>query len=55
MIEENELKEKWESVLKMVEGRFGEQIDEQTILYIIGLQELNKPHTVFSALITFVL
>ncbi|HEY9082421.1 MAG TPA: hypothetical protein VIN73_03750 [Vicingaceae bacterium] len=47
MIEENELKEKWENVLKMVEDRFGEQIDEQTILYIIGLQELNKPHTVF--------
>ena len=47
MIEENELKEKWENVLRMVENRFEEKLDEHTILYIIGLQELNKPHTVF--------
>lgn len=30
----------WEKVSQMIESRFGEQLDEQTILFIIGLQEL---------------
>ncbi|MBL4670338.1 MAG: hypothetical protein HRT73_07295 [Flavobacteriales bacterium] len=38
----NDLEEKWNSVQKMVFKRFGEKLDEQTILFIIGLQELGK-------------
>ncbi len=34
--------EKWEKVQQLVEQRFGEVLDEQTILFIIGLQELGK-------------
>ena len=32
----------WEKVQQLVTERFGEALDEQTILFIIGLQELNK-------------
>ena len=32
----------WDKVGQMVEQRFGEKLDEQTILFIIGLQELGK-------------
>lgn len=46
-MEENVLQEKWEKVLAKVANRFGEELDEHTILYIIGLQELNKPHQVY--------
>lgn len=37
---DDELKEKWLKVQKMVFKRFGEKLDEQTILFVIGLQEL---------------
>ncbi|MBL4592638.1 MAG: hypothetical protein JKX68_02355 [Flavobacteriales bacterium] len=37
-----ELKEKWLLVEEMLQQRFGEKIDEQTILFVIGLQELGK-------------
>ena len=36
------LKNKWKKVEEFVEQRFGEKLDEQTILFIIGLQELGK-------------
>lgn len=39
---ETELAKKWLEVEKMVFRRFGEKLDEQTILFIIGLQELGK-------------
>jgi hypothetical protein len=39
---ETELANKWLEVEKMVFRRFGEKLDEQTILFIIGLQELGK-------------
>ena len=39
---ENNLAEEWLKVEKMVFKRFGEKLDEQTILFIIGLQELGK-------------
>ena len=38
----DELKESWREVEEFVELRFGEKLDEQTILFIIGLQELGK-------------
>ena len=39
---ENDLAKDWLQVEKMVFKRFGEKLDEQTILFIIGLQELGK-------------
>ncbi|MGB0887052.1 MAG: hypothetical protein ACPGSL_02915 [Vicingaceae bacterium] len=39
---ETELTKRWLAVEKMVFRRFGEKLDEQTILFIIGLQELGK-------------
>jgi hypothetical protein len=39
---DDELKNKWKKVEEFVEDRFGERLDEQTILFIIGLQELGK-------------
>jgi hypothetical protein len=36
------LQEDWKKVEAMVLDRFGEKLDEQTILFIIGLQELGK-------------
>ncbi len=38
----NNVAEGWLKVEKMVFKRFGEKLDEQTILFIIGLQELGK-------------
>lgn len=42
-----ELAEKWLAVQKMVFKRFGEKLDEQTILFIIGLQELGKEEAAY--------
>jgi hypothetical protein len=42
---ETELAKNWLAVEKMVFKRFGEKLDEQTILFIIGLQELSKEET----------
>ena len=39
---EEALAKRWLNVEKMVFRRFGEKLDEQTILFIIGLQELGK-------------
>jgi len=42
---DDDLKNKWNKVEEMVQQRFGEKLDEQTILFIIGLQELGKSNT----------
>jgi hypothetical protein len=41
-----ELTKEWKKVEEFVQKRFGELLDSQTILFIIGLQELglNKPN-----------
>lgn len=39
---EIELDKKWKQVELFVKERFDEMIDQQTILFIIGLQELGK-------------
>ena len=39
---DNTLIAEWKKVETFIESRFGELIDEQTILFIIGLQELGK-------------
>ncbi|PCJ27227.1 MAG: hypothetical protein COA97_04485 [Flavobacteriales bacterium] len=38
----NTIEARWRNVQKLVYHRFGEKLDEQTILFIIGLQELGK-------------
>ena len=37
---DKELNESWKKIEEMVETRFGEKLDTQTILFVIGLQEL---------------
>ena len=41
------LNEKWKDVERLISERFGEKLDMQTILFIIGLQELGKGQTNF--------
>lgn len=41
---EMDINKEWEKVKLFVQNRFGETLDIQTILYIIGLQELGKNH-----------
>ena len=44
---EETLIQEWNKVNTMVEERFGEKLDEQTILFLIGLQELGIKDQVF--------
>ena len=39
---DKDINEEWLAVQKIVFKRFGEKLDEQTILFVIGLQELGK-------------
>jgi len=38
----NDLNKKWIKVEQMVFRKFGEKLDQQSILFIIGLQELGN-------------
>ena len=40
--------QEWKKIEAFIEERFGERIDEQTILFVIGLQELGKHDRNFS-------
>jgi len=44
MSRDNQLKEEWESVVKFLSDKFadGEKMDLDSIIYIIGVQELGK-------------
>jgi hypothetical protein len=42
MIRDTELEEKWERVLEKLKPNFGEGLDIQAILFLIGVQELGK-------------
>lgn len=42
------IKDSWEKVEIMIESRFGEKLDVQSIVFIIGLQELNKPYAKYT-------
>jgi hypothetical protein len=42
---EKKLADEWREIEKMVYRRFGEKLGEQTILFIIGLQELGMTDT----------
>jgi len=39
-----ELEKKWRDTVKDISQNFGEELDLQSILFLIGLQELNKGH-----------
>lgn len=39
---EETLDQSWKKVVAMLEGRFGEDLDMQAILFLIGLQELGQ-------------
>lgn len=43
-----ELTIKWQKVQTLIKNRFGENLDIQTILFIIGLQELGKSFQTYS-------
>jgi len=45
---DEELIHDWEKVEEFIEQRFGERVDEQTILFVIGLQELGINNRNFS-------
>ena len=42
-----ELEEEWQNVLKRVRSQFGEDIELQGVLFLIGVHELGKGHQVF--------
>jgi hypothetical protein len=42
-MEKDELREKWRKVEELTKERFGEILDVQDIVFIIGLQELGLP------------
>lgn len=43
-----EFQKKWDELQKKIAVRFGEKLDVQAILFIIGLQELGKNATKFT-------
>ncbi len=42
-MEKDELREKWQKVEQLTKERFGEVLDVQDIIFVIGLQELGLP------------
>ena len=42
MLDDPILKSRWEQLNRLLQKRFSEQLDIQTIIYIIGLQELGR-------------
>ena len=48
IIEGSELKTEWEALIKKLEEQFGEIPDVQTILFLIGVQELGRGYQKFS-------
>ncbi|MBG44466.1 MAG: hypothetical protein CL530_10920 [Aequorivita sp.] len=49
MARDEQLKERWEAVVKMLSDRFadGEVLDLDAIIYLIGVQELGQLHRKF--------
>ncbi len=49
MARDEELKERWEAVVKLLGNRFadGEKLDLDAIIYLIGVQELGQLHRKF--------
>ena len=47
MLKDEELENKWNAVLKKLEPTFGEGLDMQAVLFLIGVQELGKGYSKF--------
>lgn len=49
MARDEQLKERWEAVVKLLSNRFadGEVLDLDAIIYLVGLQELGQIHRKF--------
>lgn len=45
---ENELNKSWKEVLVKLEKQFGEELDLQAILFLIGVQEIGKGYRKFT-------
>lgn len=45
---DSEIEKNWEIILKELRELFGEDIDVQAVLFLIGVQELGKGHQQFS-------
>ncbi len=43
-----EFQKKWDELQQKIKARFGEELDVQSILFVIGLQELGKNATKFT-------
>ena len=41
---DNEFENKWKALLTELSSSYGEELDMQAVIFIIGLQELNKNH-----------
>ena len=42
-----EIEKEWQMVLSRIRSQFGEDLDLQTVLFLIGVQELGKGHKNF--------
>ncbi len=47
ILKDEELENKWNEVLKKLEPTFGEGLDMQAVLFLIGVQELGKGYSKF--------
>ena len=47
ILKDEELENKWNEVLKKLEQTFGEGLDMQAVLFLIGVQELGKGYSKF--------
>ena len=47
ILKDEELENKWNEVLKKLEPTFGEGLDMQSVLFLIGVQELGKGYSKF--------
>ena len=45
---DKEFEDKWYEVVRLVESRFGGDVDLQSIVFLIGVQELGKGYREFS-------
>jgi len=52
MARDEELKQRWQQVVDKLSAQFadGEVLDLDAIIYLIGVQELGKPHNKYKSL-----
>ena len=45
---DTDFENKWKALLNQLSDSYGEELDIQAVIFIIGLQELNKNHRKYS-------